>query len=103
MNDIDLQLTLRNHSNCIDDIYYIFYIKINNMGNIDIEERKQIYDINTGYIVNNNNSNNKKLLIINNNKLLSETIILFLYKTFQNFEYANNLRNFILNILPLIL
>ena len=102
MNDIDLQLTLRNHSNCIDDIYYIFFIKINNMGNIDIEERKQIYDINTGYIV--NNSNNKLLIINNNNnKLLSENIILFLYKTFKNFEYANNLRNFIINILQILL
>jgi hypothetical protein len=49
MNYIDLQLTLRNNSTCIDDTYYIFYIKINNMGNIDIQERKQIYDINTGY------------------------------------------------------
>lgn len=100
MNNIDLQLTLRNHSNCIDDIYYIFFIKFNNFGNIDIQERKIIYDINTGYII--NDDNNNILLIINNNPI-KEDILLFLYKTFRNFEYANNLRNFILNILPLLL
>jgi hypothetical protein len=100
MNNIDLQLTLRSHSNCINDIYYIFFIKINNLGNIDIQEKEKIYDINTGYIF---NGNNKKILIINTNKQISEYMMLFLYKTFKNFEYAYNLRNFILNILPIIL
>jgi len=30
-------------------------------------------------------------------------MLLFLYKIFKKFEYAYNLRNFILNILPIIL
>ena len=102
MNNIDLQLTLKNCSNCIDNIYYIFFIKINNLGNIDIQERKIEYDINTGYIINGDN-NNILLIINNNNNPIKEDILLFLYKTLINFEYANNLRNFIINILPLIL
>jgi hypothetical protein len=100
MNNIDLKLTLKSHSRCINDIYYIFFIKINNLGNINIQEIKQYYNINNGYI---NSSNNKELLIMNSNNPLSESMMLFLYKTFKNFEYADNLHNFILKILPILL
>ena len=93
MNDINLQLKLRSHSNCIDNIYYIFIIKINYLGNINIQERKQFYDINTGYII---SDNNKELLVIDSNNQLSESMMLFLYKTFISIiiKYSKGIFNY---------